>query len=217
MTVVLSSMFRDSVPGMRAYFERIDKLRAEMDVRLVLAEGDSIDGSFQELSAYLTPRDLLLKVDHGGRKYGSIDEPERWENIGIVMREIVAEIDDPGSAFVYVEQDLIWSAETMWGLLRDLDKVEVVAPQVRALDAYNNTDRFYDIWGFRKDGAEFNPYPPYWHGEADDNGLVKIDSCGSCFVVRADAFDIVRAWDGIWPFPGGGRLWMDPQLRIHHP
>jgi hypothetical protein len=214
MNLTLASMFRDSIRYLPRYFAQVEKFRAEHDVRLVIAEGDSIDGTYTELATYMEPGDLLLKVDHGGRKYGSIDHPDRWGDIARVFREIAAQVGDPGDAFVWVESDLEWSVETLCGLLRDLDKVEAVAPQVRAIDPPGTTERFYDVWGFRIDGTLFTPYHPYWPPTTPVDSLIKIDSCGSCFVTSN--MDLVHAWDGVWPFPADGKLWMDPNLRIFH-
>ncbi len=153
--------------------------------------------------------DTLLKVDHGGPRYGSVDHPERWEQIALVMRALTAEVEDPGDAFIWVEADLLWRPEVMLGLLGDLGEVEAVSPLILC----DGGLRFYDVYGYRKDGKGFEAHPPYYPEQPP--GLVKIDSCGSCFATTD--WPAVRQWSGHWPYPADGKLWVDPSLVAFHP
>ncbi len=201
-------MFRDSEEKLDAYFERVNHLRDYIDLRVVVAEGDSEDHTYERLAD--GPVDLLIKADHGGPKFESIDNAERWAQIATVARAIIDKIDDPGEAFIWVEGDLWWDTDTMLGLLDDLLEVRAVAPMV----LYADTERFYDQYSFRKEGERFWKHPPYYFAE-EDEGLVKIDSCGSCFAV--DDWSLVTCWDGVWPFPAKGELYLDPALTVRHP
>jgi hypothetical protein len=200
-------MFRDCEDKLSAYFNRLDHLRACVDLRVVVAEGDSTDNTYGRL--YDGPIDHLIKVDHHGERFESTDDPVRWAQIAYVARKIISEVDDPGDAFIWVEGDLLWDTATMLGLLDDLIEVRAVAPMV----LHEEGRRFYDVFGFRKDGRPFQYYPPYYL--PTEEPLVKIDSCGSCFAVSD--FSLVHAWDGVWPFPAKGELWLDPALQIRHP
>lgn len=205
--LTVASIFRDSSSYLDRYFAQINALREHIDVELVLAEGDSSDDTWERLDA--AKDGLLLKVDHGGPRYGSVDHPARWADIAKVVREVIACVGSP-EQFMWIESDLICEPETVLALLDDLDTVSTVAPMV----LQQGTTRFYDFWGFRKGGELFMQYAPYYYLPDDETGpLVKIDSCGSCFVTRD--FDAVRRWDGIWPYPGD--LWLDPAQRIYHP
>jgi len=208
--VTLCSMFRDAVLYLERYFEQVKALEEFMDVRLVLAEGDSTDHTYQALAKL----DLeLIKVDHGGDRYGSVDHPTRWQNIASVVRPLLEAVGDPGDAFIWVESDLVWEAGALAKLVLDLEEVPAVAPMLMA----NNHTRFYDVWGYRKDGKRFEAGAPYFP-DMPATGLVPIDSCGSCFVLRPDVFKrVVAEWDGIWPFHTSDGLWLDTEAEVVHP
>lgn len=206
MTLTVASIFRNSTGYIDRYFAQINALRERIDVDLVLAEGDSTDDTWERLNA--AQDGLVLKVDHGGPHYGSVDHPNRWADIALVVRTVIANAGNP-ERFMWIESDLIWEPDTILHLLKDLDEVPAVAPMVLK----QGTTTFYDYWGFRKNGELFMRYAPYYWEPDPDARLVKIDSCGSCFVTRA--FEQVQRWDGIWPYPGD--LWLDPEQEIFHP
>ena len=209
MRVVVSSIFRDSAGYLPRYFAQIAALREHVDVRLVLGEGDSTDGTPTVLPSYLEGWDSVVTHNHGGPRYGSIDHPERWANIARVVRDVIHAVVDPGDAFVWVESDLMWDPLTMMELLK-ADRP--VAPMVFASD----TPRFYDTWGYRKAGVMFTGHPPYIPGGTDQR-YVPVDSCGSCFVLPARDFHTATEWDGMWPFPAGGQLALDTASVVRHP
>lgn len=215
MRLTLASIFRDSAGYLDRYFAQVNALRAEgYDVRLALAEGDSTDHTFDRLDELAGADDILVKIDHGGPNYGSVDRAERWDQIAEVVRGLLAKVDDPGDAFVWVESDLMWDWPVMATLLGA--EVPAVAPMVYA----GLSSRFYDTWGFRKDGKGFDRFWPHWAGQrppGQEERLVKIDSCGSCFVLRSDAYDSLFAWSGHWPFTADGALWLDTSVAVRHP
>lgn len=210
MRVVLASIFRDSTGYLPRYFSQIAALREHVDVRLVLGEGDSSDGTGTVLPSYLQVDDRVVTVNHGGARYGSIDHPARWANIARVVREVVKAVGDPEDAFVWAESDLVWDPLTMMELLK-ADRP--VAPMLLAGD----TPRFYDTWGYRQGGRMFSGHPPYMPDGPRDERYVPVDSCGSCFVLPARDFRTVQEWDGMWPFPAGGLLALDTASTVRHP
>lgn len=214
MKVTLSSMFRNSVPYLHRYFAQVKALRREVDVRLVIAEGDSQDSTYGMLHPQLSSADTLIKVDHGGIIYGSVNRPQRWANIATVARAVVGAVSDPGDVFLWVEADLIWDASTMLRLLDDTMTKPAVAPMVYC--SAPKTNRFYDVWGYRREGQKFRSYAPHWNNPTDAR-YVKLDSCGSCFAVSPEAWGSVVGWDGMWPFTADGELWLDAELVVRHP
>lgn len=211
MKVTLSSIFRNSVDYLDRYFDQIERVRAAgMEVRLVLGEGDSNDATGSVLRERVGPDDTVITVNHGGENYGSIDHPARWQNIAKVVSAVIAEVGDPGDAFVYVESDLGWRPERILSLL-EADRC--VAPMVMNADGL----RFYDTWGFRQGGHVFKDAPPYAPSPSIGERYLKIDSCGNCFVVPAKHFEVVEQWDGMWPFTADGLLWLDTQVHVRHP
>lgn len=208
--LTVASIFRDSTFYLHRYLDQIQRLRYEVDdVRCLWAEGDSVDGTYDRLEQFLRPGDILIKVDHGGPNFGSIDHPQRWDQIATVVRRLLDEWDGGRDGFVWVESDLVWEPETVVAL------VERARPALAPMVFHGHTDRYYDTWGFRKDGAQFAPWPPYFQG--NDGTISPIDSCGSCFALTPDAYDTVKNWSGHWPFTAGGQLAVDPTLEVRHP
>jgi hypothetical protein len=213
--IALCSIFRNSEGYLDTYFGQVKDLRNELDVTLVLGEGDSTDRTQELLHAYLSTDDTLLHLPHGGPHFGSVDNPQRWEQIAQVVAPVIAEaITRKPKALVWVESDLIWDTGVMVKLIQTALGGRTVAPMVFA----GNTDRFYDTWGFRMGRKQFLPYEPYMPEEGiRDNGYVKLDSCGSCFAT-SDLPDLAK-WSGHWPFHSNkwGSLWLDPTICVRHP
>ena len=209
--IALSSIFRNSASYLDRYFAQVEELRLRVDgLRLVLAEGDSHDNTWDLLESFGRPGDEMLRINHGGPRFGSIDIPQRWAQIAQVVCPVKAlACEWHPDVFVWVEADLIWDPEAMAHLIARAHDFSV-APMVFQAE----TDLFYDTWGYRIGGQEFSQGPPYFPHEGHDR-FVKIDSCGSCFATHD--LDAVREWDGHWPFPAGGGLWLDTETRIEHP
>lgn len=207
MNITLCSIFRNSAGYLDRYFAQVDALREHVKVRVVGTWGDSTD----DTAARLHKHEIEVEAfHHGGPDFGSVDNPQRWDQIARVVCRTLDRVGDPGDALVWVESDLIWEPDTFLTLLDDLEVARAVAPQVLA----DGSDRWYDTWGFRKDGRLFNGFPPYWPGSMEPEGFVKIDSCGSCFVTRGDEW---QTWSGHWPYTAGGELWLDPTVTVRHP
>lgn len=224
MTVNLTSIFRDSVEYVDRYFEQVAKLEAHLgeEVRLVLAEGDSTDDTYEAISEHLVDHangDELLKVDHGGPKYGSVDNPDRWARIAMVCNRVMEAASAYLGPKIYVESDLIWTPQTMEQLLEDLAVVPAVAP----LSMRHGS--FYDIWGHRGlDGERFQSAPPY-HPSINGAPLVEIGSAGSCVVMREEVARVARFGE-LDCIVGLGRdirynakasLWLDTRVQVEHP
>ena len=219
--IAVCSIFRNSDPYIQRYFQQIQALRAALapePVRLVLSEGDSSDWTWVNLLSKITPKDELARVEHGGPHFGSVDNPQRWEQIARVVRPtIAAALKLEPELVVWVESDLMWETGAMVELIETARAGRAVAPMVMAA----GEERFYDIWGFRLRGAYFLPQLPYFpHDPNDDNRadsrLRKIDSCGSCFATPD--LHALAQWDGIWPYRNGDeQLWIDPLVEVTHP
>jgi len=247
MQVVLASMFRNSSRYLDRYGAQCAALRDALQergdtLRLIVAEGDSTDDTPVMLPKVLQEHHgltaTILKVDHGGPEYGSVNSPERWAQIALVCNVILekfAKARPKPEAFIWVESDLIWDAPTMLALLGHLiatdphpdgsvkPGVDVACPLCYAKSKENGI--VYDIWGMRKDGVWFNSSRPYhqalvgWQG-----GLVELDSSGSCLVMRGEVAaqcrfapeDAIVGWCRDMRAKGF-RLWLDPALYVVHP
>jgi hypothetical protein len=222
--LVVASIFRNSEGYVHRYFEQIRALRDQMPVRLVIAEGDSDDDTLTLLERGVADRDTLLKVDHGGPVYGSIDVKERWAQIAYVCNTVLKHLDLKDSdKLIYVESDLVWPWDTMVQLAKDLDVVGAAA----AMSFHGRTGKFYDTWGHvGLDGVPFRHDAPYHDrlAKIPPGRLLPIQSAGSCIAVRGD---IVNAGvqfsndDCIRGFCRSIRdhtpLWLDTGAEVYHP
>lgn len=225
--ITVSSIFRDSTEYVDRWFDQVAKLEAALGepVRLVVAEGDSTDGTYIALHSLLVDHgrdDQLLKVEHGGRKFGSVDHPERWAQIAMVDNAVLQAAKPLPGPWIYVESDLEWEPPTMIQLLEDLAAYPAVAPM--SMTAYHDGFRFYDVWGFRgTDGERFTPHLPYHAQLETTDPLIPINSAGSCIVMRPEVADAVRFGDNDCVL-GLGRdinrvasLWLDRRVSVIHP
>lgn len=241
MNVLLGSIFRNSTGYLDRYFEQVARLSRlfsehHATLGLVLAEGDSTDGTENDLRGRLrgisgvVRQTRLIKAEHGGQVYGSIDHEQRWRNISFVCNALLHQVDVMSGydAFLYVESDLIWSASVMLELIDDLTQphIEVVAP----LCIHAQTGRNYETWGHRAGGMKFTAEWPFHPMLSDDqayNGstLFEMDSAGSCLAMRMSIAKICRFDPPEHGIVGwcedirahGHKIWLNPTLQVIHP
>lgn len=237
MRVALGGMFRNSTWYLPRYFKQVDGLRRALAARghslqLVMAEGDSDDGTWEKLAWYTVVQDaVLVKRAHGGPWWGSADRPDRWTALSWVCNGVLDHVARDVDALVYVETDLVWKPETMLALLDHLVKHPAVSPM-----CFTGVGDFYDIWGHIKDGVNFSPFPPYHEAlegmtvrdgakitPTDKCRTVRMDSTGSCVVMRGDVARVVRYGPhdlvrglGRSIYENGFSLWLDPSLKVVH-
>lgn len=215
--MILASVFRDSAGYLDRYQAQIKALREEMDVYVVAVEGDSRDDTWQ----LLQDTDFyVLKSEHGGPSYGSTDHPVRWRqiasacNVAMIAATRLCEPDEP---FCYIESDLIWEPETILTLVDDLTRVAAVAPMSMC------QGRFYDTWGYRRNGERFVAEAPY-HPRITTDSLTPIESAGSCFVTLGHYLpflnfspDTCIRGIGQSLSDNGWQLFLDPTVSVEHP
>jgi hypothetical protein len=212
--ITLCSMMRNSMGYIDRYFNQVSDLQDLIpELRVVVGEGDHIDQTAELLRSHPYPAEVV-DVSHGGARYGSIDHPQRWDDIAKSVRGVLDHVGDPGQFLIWVESDLIWRADTMLKLIANAQARITSCPMVYA----DNTRRFYDTWGYRVNGQLFNPQEPHWDGSVvwAEDSLVKIDSCGSCFVTSRDGYDELESWTGHWPYKSVN-LWLDTKTEVYHP
>lgn len=184
--LVIASIFRNSESYLWRYFTQLEELRENQRFRLVLAEGDSTDDTLDLLEKQIGPKDTLLKVDHGGPEFGSIDNEQRWGQIAYVCNTVLDNLDlADDDKLIYVESDLAWSWTSMMRLAHHLDVIGAVA----AMSYHANSGKFYDTWGHvGLDGVPFSREEPYHSSLANlkPGRLTAIQSAGSCIAVRGD-------------------------------
>jgi len=226
--VIIASIMRDAEGYLGRYVAQTSTLKHYLDERgdslgLVVAEGDSTDNTLALLQRW--ERSVggvsVLKLDHGGPKYGSVDVPARWRQIaGVYNRLFDAICEIQGmDAVLHVEADLIWDAGTMLALLDHLgDAFPVVSPMI-----FSKAGPFYDTYGHRAEGVRFIHDQPYHQKLADwDGGLVRIDSAGNCQAMLAEVARRCRFSEetvllGPSIYAEGYSQWLDPGLKVIHP
>lgn len=221
MNIVVGSAFRNSVHYLGRYFAQIDALRKHFDpahtVRVIAVEGDSKDKTRKILPR---PGVEVVTAAHGGPVYGSTEHSERMIALSKVGNSIFGAVKDTDDVLVYVESDLLWDPQTINSLIEKAITQEggfdVFAPLIFAGQC------FYDVWGFRKDGARFSPFAPYHSGM--NGSLTEIDSAGSCLVMRSIVARECRIRNDYclvgWCEDArahGYRIAVCSDLRIHHP
>lgn len=216
--MILLSVFRNSGNYVDRYIEQVKCLRNLVgDVHVVAVEGDSTDYTYERL---LATDFKVLKVEHGGPMFESMDRALRWRQLGAVCNVgMVAAVRDltEGEPLVYMESDLIWSPEIVERLVHHTETFPAVAPlSIQGA-------RFYDVWGYSKDGTRFGPWPPY-HPGVNLERMVTIDTAGSCIAMSYAAaqvaeFSLTDCIKGIGRslYANGHSLWLDPTLRVTHP
>lgn len=229
MNVCLCSSFRDSTGYIDRYFAQVDALHAALEkradrLRVIIGEGDSKDATRAEVEQHLAEADYLttfLDVAHGGKKYGSVVNAQRFAQLSQVWNKIWAAIPKNYSAVLFLESDIIWQPETMLTLLDCLDTYPAIAPMV--LCPRINPTFLYDSWAFRKDGQHIWVGPPYFPDWEMQEPL-QVDSAGSVLAMRGalahrltwPAEDvIVGVCRGIYEL--GESVWLHPKLEVQHP
>lgn len=186
MNVALGSAFRNSQYSLKRYFKQVkalvDFVGDRHRLRLMAAEGDSTDHTKLCLSQTKVLPIEIVDVTHHGPVFGSTEAPDRLATLSRMWNILLNHVRETDDIFLYVESDLLWDATTLGSLIDRAaaweDGFDVFAPLVFA------GENFYDVWGFRKDGARFGPFPPYHSGL---NGRhTEVDSVGSCMAMRGN-------------------------------
>lgn len=227
MSLVLSSIFRDATSYIPRWVEQVTALHEQRPLSVVVGEGDSTDGTRVELAQAISdaPFDgLILHVDHGGPKFGSVDNPQRWGQIARVCNTVAARVsgqigDD--DIWCYVESDLVWTWDDMIRVVDGAQDDIAVAP----LSINGRSGAFYDIWGHRgADGECFTWDPPYHPSLDTDERYVEIASAGSCFAMRGKYAHVSRFSDadcirgiGRTLRQHGAKLMLDTHSQVVHP
>lgn len=221
--LVVASIFRNAESYVPRYLEQIAQLRAQMPLRLVVAEGDSTDDTLSLLEDGLNDADTLLKVDHGGPEFESVDNVIRWAQIAYVYNTVLDHVqlaDD--DRFLLVESDLRWAASSLATLVGSLETV----PAVAAMSMQASSGRFYDTWGHvGLDGERFTRDAPYHKSlqNLKPGAMTAIESAGSCIAVRGDVMNAGVRFsneDGIRGFCRTIRdhvsLWLHTGVEVWH-
>lgn len=212
-TLAVLSFFRNSARSgqVTRFFQQVIGLQTQvrymdMMLRCIAVHGDSVDGTEGTLITEAARAQVslqLIRADHGGPEFGSVDTTARMTALSMIANRGLDAVRLDDDYVWYVESDLLWSPRVVMGLLSELRVREMVgegyeshrqqpgliAPMPFAGEA------FYDIWGFRKSGHRFGPFHPY-HGELKFDDITVVDSVGSCFVMHGAVARTCRIRNG---------------------
>lgn len=215
------SIFRDSATYLDRYFSQVTRQLENTPIALSLVEGDSVDGTYRLLVKKAATLGLehvkVTKLDSHKQRYGSVVHPERFRILADTFNAGLDAIEWDTEWVVYLDSDLIVPELTIERLINRADGY-AIAPYIFAGEA------FYDIWGFRKNGAHFGPFPPYVAG-AKTATKFEIDSAGAMLVIpgqyikagarlaREDC--VVGLCRNLRVL--GCKIYADPTIKINHP
>jgi hypothetical protein len=227
VNVAICSMFRDSCDYLSRYIRQVQALRERLEhrgdtLRVVAVENDSADDTFLRLDdwgANVYADLTLVGVSDDCPYYPSVDDPVRWRHHAWVANHALAEIDERDDVVLYVESDLKWEADHLLKLIDEVGTLDAVSCPNWAHEPHT---RYYDIWGSRRNGVAFTPYPPY-HADFDTD-LLEMDSVASVLAVKADIARKTR-FQPEDAFVGwcrdireqGHTVWLDPSVWVVHP
>lgn len=221
--MIVASVFRDSESYLGRYVAQIEALREHIDVYVIAVEGDSDDNTWKALQ---DTDFYVLKAEHGGPRYGSIDYPTRWRQIAAacnVAMIAATRLCEPDGPFCYIESDLIVEPETLLTLQDDLTRVPAVAPMSMIRNQTTGELRFYDTYGHTKNGKPFQTLEPYCD-DWDPDTLIPIDTAGSCFMTLGHYLPLLNfsptsCIRGIGESlrDNGYQLYLDPTVEVTHP
>src|SRR5689334_11275348 len=105
MRFVIASIFRNSVGYLPRYFNQVAQLALALEqqgdtLSIVVAEGDSTDRTEEELRGYLRRFNgifrarYMIKAEHGGPVFASVDDAQRWRNISYVCNALLNQVSE---------------------------------------------------------------------------------------------------------------------------
>lgn len=210
-TVCILTPFRNARRYLPLYFSQMSSLQSLLQsegyrMRIVAAEGDSLDGTRERIDQLAAEYDLSVKIvdtTHGLMKWASVEDPIRLKTMSDVMNKSLDQVQDSDDIVVWIMSDLKWEPKTILSLIylaMDQNRFGIIAPAV-----YSDKDKkyFYDTWAFRHtDGTRFEPTENlFWDiGSGVSLSVARSDieyikSAGTCLVMPSCVARECRATD----------------------
>lgn len=235
MRIVVGSAFRDSAGAqVTRWLDQVLALKERVapmgwEVRGIAVEGDSVDATVYQLTWGSKCRNIdvtTVSRRFGNPRYGSTEDPARMAALSEIGNYILDHVEHDDDVLLYVESDLIWTADTALDLILNSMRFgsSIIAPMIFA------GEHFYDVWAYRKDGARFAPFYPYHSGiescfTGSVNNFAQLDSAGSCLAIPghiARSRDVRMTSGALVEWcerarEAGHRILLDTTLRVEHP
>jgi FkbM family methyltransferase len=203
--VAILTPFRNARRYLPLYFRQLTSLRDLLSqngysLRLVAAEGDSLDGTRERISQLASDHNIpltLVDTTHGHMRWASVEDPVRMKVMSDVMNKALDEVKESDSVVVWIMSDLEWTPSSIFSLIKSAEcedlNCHIFAPVVLALPGSVDRSVFYDTWAFRGcDGERFRMVYP-WHRDLLSEGLCEISSAGTCLAMKGQVARDCRA------------------------
>lgn len=220
--VTICSPFRDSAAGIAEYFARLVGLDYPSDnLRYVFVEGDSTDGTLRQLQAWATAslHVTIVQCNTGKPRYGSIVHPERFKALAKVFNAALDAVDLDWSDYVlFLPSDIHYAPDM-------LRRLVVHGAYIMAPFSWTEGGRFYDTWGFTRNGKEFDRFSQQSAAVAYGNQPIRMDTVGGTVLIRADVLkagvrytpeEVDRGFCKL-AAAKGFLVWADPATHVYHP
>ena len=219
--VTIVSAMRNSLAELPAFMTRFEMLaHPPACLRLIVVEGDSVDGTLPALREWADKEKRLTVVvcNTGRPHYGSVIDVDRFRVLASVFNAGLDAVDLAWTAHVmFIPSDVQHEPDLLSRLLaHDLD---LVAPFFWGPGG----DWFYDTWGFTRHGERFTNFERRQLPSYGDRPIA-MDTIGGCVLMRAA---VLRA--GVRYSPDdvdrglcraakakGFTVWADPTTHINH-
>jgi glycosyltransferase involved in cell wall biosynthesis len=220
VNVTIVSPCRDVAHWVERYRGQVEALtHPYAALRVVVVEGDSIDGTWRIIEAWAAQDDrvTVVKCDTGRQRYGSVVHPERFITLAQVFNAGLDAVDTEWSDFVlFLPFDIVYQPDLLQRLVaHDVDMVSPFVWQGAI---------FYDIWAFRRAGSYFVNFD---RGHAERHmgtELMDMDSIGGTMLMRAEIvargcrYTAENVDRGLCDQAArlGYRMWADPTTHVEH-
>ena len=219
--VTIVSPMRDALAGLRRYMTRFERLdHPPVALRLLIVEGDSVDGTPQALREWADKekRMRVVTCDTGAPRYGSIVDLDRFRVLATVFNAGLNEVDlNWSDCVLFLPCDVDYQPDLLARLLAR--RLDLVAP----FFWMSGGESFYDTWGFSRDGEWFTNFP---RSQLSSYGTkpIPMTTVGGVILMRAD---VLRAGVrySIWNVDRGlcasaqakgFSVWADPSTHVMH-
>lgn len=212
------SLFRDNADDVRRTF--IERARWQFDQKKILhicIEGDSKDGTYEELRKVNGFRTVIEKIDQGTGKIGSFAEKGRLQALAALWnRGLDIAVCEKAHHAIILDSDISVPPDVIPRLIAH-DK-DVISPMF----FFEKSVFFRDTWAYHKGGVDFiNRYP--YHSCHQNNRLFEVDGIGVHLMkyevmlrgARCDDNEVRGLSRKIKEL--GYKIWMDPATAVYHP
>ena len=206
-TLVVLTPFRNARRNLRLYFKQIAELRDHLDmrVRLVAAEGNSTDGTRQEIVRLTSRHGLLTTIidvthDHN-QPWGSVEDPTRLKCMSDIMNAALDEVTEQDDVVLWIMSDLDYDPLELSCKIDTLldnssthtDEMSLLTP----MPMVQGTDLLWDTWALRKSGVRFSNFTPYHKALSESSrSLIPVSSSGTLLLMHSRVpLDGVRTKD----------------------